>query len=308
MGVLDKIRDSFKKTKESSTSKKLDDKFNKLQNEISNGKMILYADGVILKKGEYLIYSRPSNFLQERAVRKRISGWGGVRIMKGMWAGLSKGYSESHGVLRQIDSGKLILTNQQLIFNGSLRNYNFALKKIIHLEVYTDAIEIGIKDRQKVFVFSSSYPYLLSYKIKRLVNPDYSDLNHLKMTYTSVFEQLIKYIEYLSLDSTINTESFEKYVKIAGLVDYVVREEIKVLPQDKEYYPKVNEFSKTISNYYKTCSGFLNEMRIFDKSNKSEQEDFQEWLKKKNSPYSIESITRDFAKVQTLLNSIFKRV
>jgi hypothetical protein len=131
-------------------------KNNKLpQTHISGLKTILQSD-------EQSHWYSSTKLMEERAVRN--TAYSGVRLMKGVYVGGSKG--ESHGELRTIDSGSLLLTNKRLIFTGGFRSIEYRLDKIISIEEYEDAIEIGASNRQKVQTYVVDDPHKWSVYVK----------------------------------------------------------------------------------------------------------------------------------------------
>ena len=116
----------------------------------------------ILKQGEQTHWYSSTKLMEERSVRHTYGG--AVRVMKGVYVGGRRG--ESHGELRIIDSGSLLLTSQRLIFNGNLRSTEYALNKIISVKEYKDSIEIGVSNRQKVQIFVVDEPHKWSTFVK----------------------------------------------------------------------------------------------------------------------------------------------
>lgn len=109
---------------------------------------------VILKPNEQTHYCSATELMEERAVRHTYGGR--VRVAKGIWVGGARG--ESHGELRKIDDGSLLLTNMRLIFNGGFRNSEYRLDKINSVEEDEEAVEIGASNRQKVQRFVLNEP------------------------------------------------------------------------------------------------------------------------------------------------------
>jgi len=101
-----------------------------------------------LGRDEHLLAILPGTQLMEgRAVRKYIAGSHGVsiRLAKGVSfrVGATAGHSESQQELRRIDTGMLILTNERLIFSGSVRTNEIPLGSLLEMEAYTDALKIS---------------------------------------------------------------------------------------------------------------------------------------------------------------------
>ena len=111
---------------------------------------------IILKKDEIAYYSESSKLFETKAVRHYQSGSAGVRVMKGVYIGGSRGKSTSHQEWSHIDDGNLIITNQRLIFDGFSQNRNFNLSRIISVSQGLDKIEVSIEGRQKSLVFECS--------------------------------------------------------------------------------------------------------------------------------------------------------
>jgi len=78
--------------------------------------------------------------------------------------------SESHGELREIDNGELILTNQRLVFKGYKRTIEYKLPKIITVEKYQNAVNIGATNRSKSQFYLLDDPYTCSEYIKLAIS------------------------------------------------------------------------------------------------------------------------------------------
>ena len=126
---------------------------------------------IILKPGEQAHWYSSSKLMEERAIRR--SHGGAVRVMKGVYVGGSQ--SESHGELRTIDNGGLLLTNQRLIFNGGFKNIEYPLSKIVSVEEHKDSIEIGSTNRQKVQLYVVQEPHKWATFVKMAVQIAHSN-------------------------------------------------------------------------------------------------------------------------------------
>lgn len=117
-----------------------------------------------LNKNEQAFLEEETKLTEPRAIRKYSGGTRGVgfRVMKGVYigAGGRSGTSENHQEWRLIDTGKLIITNQRLIFLGGKENRAIPLKKILSLNVSLDAIEVAVESRSKSMVFSVKNGYI----------------------------------------------------------------------------------------------------------------------------------------------------
>ena len=83
---------------------------------------------------------------------KRIAGYSGVRVAKGIFIGGSQ--ARSYQEMRRLDSGKLKLTFNELLFMGDLETRTIELKRIMDIEPYIDGFKLAIKNRQKPIIFT----------------------------------------------------------------------------------------------------------------------------------------------------------
>ena len=120
---------------------------------------------VILEPKEITHHQTEAQFLEERAVRQNYGG--AVRVMKGVYVGGSRG--ESYGELRVLDEGALLLTSKRLLFNGDLRSCEYRLNKIISVEEYKEAVEIGLSNKKKVQVFAVDDAHKLATYIRMAI-------------------------------------------------------------------------------------------------------------------------------------------
>ena len=69
---------------------------------------------------------------------KRIAGYNGVRVAKGIYIGGSQ--ARSYQEMRRLDRGKLKLTFNELLFMGDLETRTIELKRIMDIEPYIDGL------------------------------------------------------------------------------------------------------------------------------------------------------------------------
>ena len=111
----------------------------------------------------------PIRFYEGRKYTYSSSSIGlGLRLTKGLWLNprVGRGTIEREDVLKQLDLGKLVLTNKRLIFVGKKRSITTKLSKLISVE--TDA-EIGLdgflhiakQDKQRVEAYLVRMPNLV---------------------------------------------------------------------------------------------------------------------------------------------------
>ena len=125
--------------------------------------------GIAFKEDEDAYLNEKDCVLYEtRAVRHHIGGGIGLRIMKGVYVGGTRGASESRDEWRTIDQGHCVLTNKRIIFDGSKENRVIALAKVISASPWADSIEVSIENRKKSMLLKVSNPYLWSAVIQIL--------------------------------------------------------------------------------------------------------------------------------------------
>lgn len=149
------------KEKEALRERRINEFLTKLGNGLINLKSSTNSP-IIPKKNEETNLVMPNvTFLESRAVRQTVGGYGGpsFRVAKGVsfrFGGVSA-RSESHEELRKIDQGTLLLTNKRLVFIGAKRTINIDLKKIIAIEPYKDGIGSQRENKQKTEYFPQTH-------------------------------------------------------------------------------------------------------------------------------------------------------
>ena len=121
---------------------------------------------IIMNNDEQCHFYAGANLLEERMVRNHVGG--SVRIMRGVW--LRQGQAESHGEIRHIDYGGLLLTNQRLIFDGGRKKIEYKLPKILSVTEYADGIQIGSTSRKKSQIYAVDEPHKWTTYIQMAIN------------------------------------------------------------------------------------------------------------------------------------------
>jgi len=122
---------------------------------------------VILKEKEELQMVLPNIALWEpRKVTTTVGGYGGpsFRIAKGVYwrVGAFGAESRSREELKELDRGKLTLTNKRLVFTGTKRSNEINLAKIISIEPYSDGIAVTASGKSKTQYFVGINPKQIS--------------------------------------------------------------------------------------------------------------------------------------------------
>lgn len=105
---------------------------------------------------------------EPRAVRISRSTWGGpsFRVMKGLWFRMGSSYStsESHDEVREVDNGTLAVTNERLLFVGTLRTVNVKLDKIVGIDARQDAFGLHFEGKEKARYFQPKFTGTVDFK------------------------------------------------------------------------------------------------------------------------------------------------
>jgi hypothetical protein len=125
--------------------------------KINEGKIPYLYKGEVpinLKEDERIIILFNNISLSEPTkIRKGTHFGTSIRISKGLWIRPGRFKSHSNEKIKEIDSGKLIITNQRIIFLGENRNKNISLKNIISLEPCDEGIIINRSNYSKTEYF-----------------------------------------------------------------------------------------------------------------------------------------------------------
>ena len=117
----------------------------KVLRQIQSGVLPTCHTNIILKKGEVAHFSYFADLIEERAVRGRYQGGSaGVsfRVAKGVSfrVGQSRGTYHSDREPVAVSSGKLIVTNKRIIFDGDKKGFNITIGQLLSYEVFDNSI------------------------------------------------------------------------------------------------------------------------------------------------------------------------
>lgn len=129
-------------------------------NEIENGKLPqMHPANVILQKGEigHLVFA--AQLIEERVIGKTTVGRSkgvSIRIMQGVSyrVGASKGRIQSEMAMIPVSTGTFAVTNKRLIFSGDKKSFSAEYKKLLDVQLYSDAIQFSLTTRQKPVIVS----------------------------------------------------------------------------------------------------------------------------------------------------------
>ena len=103
------------------------------------------VNGIILRKAETPHWSEPAELLEERVVGRRYEGGSqgmSIRIAKGLSyrIGAQKGRLITDKAMVSVSKGDLIITNQRVIFQGSMKSINLPFTKLLEFRCLDDGI------------------------------------------------------------------------------------------------------------------------------------------------------------------------
>ncbi len=113
---------------------------------------------ILLKRNEVAHLVTNASLMKEVLVREYKGGSRGVsfRVMKGVSyrVGSHRGTMQVVGSrLEPADTGELVVTSQRVVFTGPRRTQECRYDKLIDVNVYRDAIELHVSNRQKPSLF-----------------------------------------------------------------------------------------------------------------------------------------------------------
>jgi hypothetical protein len=112
----------------------------------------------ILKKGEAALWDEPAELLKEVTDREWRGGSRGVSMPIGMGMRYRVGQTRGHTVTlgthwEAADSGVLTLTDQRVVYHGERKMIEFSFAKLASLNAYSDAVSLGVTNRQTTSTF-----------------------------------------------------------------------------------------------------------------------------------------------------------
>ena len=122
---------------------------------------------LILKKDETSLLDTPVSLLKEVADREYVGGsrglsvplGGGVRYRVGAMRGHMVTIGSHWGVA---DEGELTVMDRRVVYHGARKTLEFPYAKLATLNVYSDAIDLGVTSRQNTSKFSTSNAELIA--------------------------------------------------------------------------------------------------------------------------------------------------
>ncbi len=149
----------------------------KLYWKIENAELPEVTSDISIQKSEKLHFKTYVNWLEKRAVTKRINYSGPtarLKIVKGVYyrVGSISPQRISEDEWLKIDSGKIYLTNKRLIFMGSKGNKTIPLTKILDIKAYKNGVDIMKDTGKSPFLEFSSEVDIFTLILIRLLNEE----------------------------------------------------------------------------------------------------------------------------------------
>jgi hypothetical protein len=130
---------------------------------------------LLLKQGESALLDVQVQLLKEVTDREFHGGSQGVSIPIGAGVRYRVGAVRGHMVTigthwTTADTGTLTVTDQRIVFHGGRKTLEFPFAKLVTLNVYTDAIDLGVTSRQSTSSFKAGNPAFLAGMIHAAFN------------------------------------------------------------------------------------------------------------------------------------------
>jgi len=144
---------------------------------------------LLLKKDETPLLDASVELLKEVTDREFRGGSRGVSIPLGggvrYRAGAVRGHMVTVGAhWTAADSGQLTVTDKRVVYHGGRKTLEFPFPKLATLNVYTDAIDLGVTSRQATSTFGTGDPELIAGIIHAAVNRQEDDVTIIHFTFT----------------------------------------------------------------------------------------------------------------------------
>lgn len=132
--------------------------------------------GFVKKKRESVHWIVPDVIFFEERMQTSYSGVSqGVsfRIAKGVSyrVGGHRGNIRRTPQMTEIDRGRLVITDERIIFLGTRRRQISEFKKLVEFQLFSDGLQISVENRQKsaLYQFSPAYSEIVGLLISRIV-------------------------------------------------------------------------------------------------------------------------------------------
>jgi hypothetical protein len=131
---------------------------------------------LILKRGERAAMVVPASFARRQIKRQWVGGSQGFSFPIGH-TGIRYRVGSFHGhpieqqSLTNLDTGKLVVTNQRIAFIGQAKSTSIPFSKLLHVECYSDAVAIFLEGRENPDFYLTAKPKYALFMINWFLNP-----------------------------------------------------------------------------------------------------------------------------------------
>jgi hypothetical protein len=141
----------------------------------TRGRFVEVPSTLLLQADEVAYCEVPARLLKEVVDREFQGGSRGVSVPLGHGVQVRTGSVRGHMVtvgshLETADSGTLTVTNKRIVYHGGRKNLEFAFKKLSTLSAYSDAITLGVSNRQNTSTVALSEPEYVTAMIRAAFN------------------------------------------------------------------------------------------------------------------------------------------
>lgn len=129
----------------------------------ASGTFVQVPTTLLLKQGEVALEETPADLLKEVTKREFRGGTRGISVplghgVRGRVGGV-RGHMVTLGTEWTVaDTGALTVTDQRIVYHGGRKTLEFLFSKLATLELYSDAIDLGVTNRQTTSSFRVTYP------------------------------------------------------------------------------------------------------------------------------------------------------
>lgn len=132
----------------------------------AGGHFIRRETTLLLKAGEAALWDEPAELLKEVADREWRGRSSGVSVPIGLGMRYRVGQSRGHMVTvgthwTSADTGVLTITDQRVVYHGTRKTLEFPYKKLATVNVYSDALTLGVTTRQATSTLRMESPVLV---------------------------------------------------------------------------------------------------------------------------------------------------
>jgi hypothetical protein len=137
----------------------------------NGGTFVKCTTTLLLKQDEIAYVDEPASLLKEVAEREFRGGSQGVSVPLGGGVRYRVGAVRGHMVTigthwQTADTGILTVTDRRVVYHGGRRTLEFTFARLVTLNTYSDAIDLGVTNRQSTSSFRIADPQFVAGMIR----------------------------------------------------------------------------------------------------------------------------------------------